>query len=474
MINEKLLTEVINIETLPKSGSSRLYFRIFCKDKSLMATYNSNIEENEAFLNFSRNFKKIGLPVPEIIAVSNDKSVYIQNDLGSKSLFDYVNKCLKEDGKYNEETINLYKKAIDNLVLFQIKGHEVVDYSIAYPCPAFDKQSIIDDLNYFKYYFLKVHDIINFNETRLNDDFQRLADFAIQAPSDFFMYRDFQSRNIMIKDNHTYFIDYQGGRKGPLQYDIVSLLYQVKAQMNNNLRKELLSHYKKSLAKYINPELVDFDKYYDTFVLIRLMQVLGAYGFRGLIQYKQHFVESIPFALREIVNIKDNLNIPLELNELYSVLNQLEKLQSEYQPANEEGFTLTVNSFSYKKSRIPMDKSGNGGGYVFDCRGIINPGRYNEYKDKTGEDKEVIDFMLSHDETADYLNSCLHITENHIRNYLSRNFSALLLNFGCTGGQHRSVYFASNVARKLKEIFPNIKVVLNHIELDKHYVYEAE
>lgn len=471
LINRTLSDKTINVKRLQMSGSSRLYFRVFTDNKTYIATYNTNIEENITFFTFTNHFRNKKLAVPEIIATSDDKCCYIQSDLGDVSLFDYVNKCVK-NGQYDDETINLYKEAIDNLVDFQIKGNEGLDYSVAFPTAKFDKSSITDDLNYFKYYFLKLNEEIVFNETKLNRDFQRLADYLEQAPSDFFMYRDFQSRNIMIKDGHTFFIDYQGGRKGPLQYDVISLLYQVKAQIPDSLRNELLSHYKTKLSSYLDLSEIQFDKYYKPFVLIRLMQVLGAYGFRGLIQKKQHFLESIPFALKEIVSLTQNIDFPFELKELNSALKQLKVLLPKYQIVKEEKLTVTINSFSYKNGGIPEDRSGNGGGFVFDCRALPNPGRYQEYKTKTGEDAEVQDYLNNKEEVHRFFEMAESIISQAIDNYLERDFKNLFVNFGCTGGQHRSVFFAKTTAEKLHEKYPNIKIVLNHIMQHKNYIYE--
>lgn len=473
LINKTLSDKIIEIKKLPSSGSSRLYFRIYTDNETYIATYNSNIEENIAFITFTNYFRNKKLAVPEIIAISDDKCCYIQSDLGDVSLFDYVNNCVR-NGSYDDETINLYKEAIDNLVDFQIKGNDGLDYSVAFPTDKFDKTSIIDDLNYFKYYFLKVNEEIVFNETRLNQDFQRLADFLEQAPSDFFMYRDFQSRNIMIKDGHTFFIDYQGGRKGPLQYDIISLLYQVKAQIPDSLRKELLSHYKSKLSSYLDLGDIQFDKYYKPFVLIRLMQVLGAYGFRGLIQKKQHFLESIPFALKEIISLTQNLNFPFESKELNSILSQLHLLLPKYQVIKEDKLTVTINSFSYKNGGVPDDRSGNGGGFVFDCRALPNPGRYQEFKTKTGEDIEVHNYLNDKEEVHHFFKLSESIICQAIDNYIQRDFKNLFVNFGCTGGQHRSVFFAKTMAEKLHEKYPNIKVVLNHVVQKKYYVYDSE
>lgn len=473
LINNDLSEDVINIQQLPASGSSRVYYRVFTDKNIHIATYNSNIEENNAFLTFTKHFENVGLPVPQILSVSDDKDCYIQSDLGDFSLFHYVTNCVKNK-HYDEDTLNLYKEAISRLVDFQIKGNKNLDYSVAFPSPCFDINSVIDDLNYFKYYFLKVNDEIDFNESRLNLDFQKIADFVMEAPSDFFMYRDFQSRNIMIKDGHTFFIDYQGGRKGPLQYDIVSLLYQVKAQLDEGTRSVLLSHYKSELSKQLNLEEIQFDKYYNAFILLRLLQVLGAYGFRGLIQKKQHFIESIPYALNELINLRNELDFPFKTNELYNVLSQLEKLFSKYQHIENEKLTVVINSFSYKNGGVPDDRSGNGGGFVFDCRALPNPGRYESYKSLTGEDIEVQEFLNDKQEVHQFLHLTQSIVFQSIDNYLERNFKNLFVNFGCTGGQHRSVFFAEKTALALHEKYPQIKVVLNHLVQHKYYVYETK
>lgn len=474
LINKDLSENVVDINLLPASGSSRVYYRIKTdNNNTYIATYNSNIEENNAFLSFSNHFKNIELPVPEILAVNTEKDCYIQSDFGDTSLFSYVQDCVKNN-LYDEKTINLYKDSISNLVDFQIKGNTNLDYSVAYPSASFDRNSVIDDLNYFKYYFLKTNDEINFNESRLNIDFQNIADFITKAPSDYFMYRDFQSRNIMIKDNHTYFIDYQGGRKGPLQYDIISLLYQVKAKLPQDLRNNLLSHYKTQLSKYVDIKEIEFDKYYDAFVLLRLLQVLGAYGFRGLIQKKQHFVESIPYALNELIRLREKIIFPFETKELSDVLCQLELLLSKYEHIENDKLTVIVNSFSYKNGGIPEDRSGNCGGFVFDCRALPNPGRYSEYKKLTGQDKEVQDYLNKYQEVNVFLELTYSLVFQSVDNYLERNFRNLFINFGCTGGQHRSVFFAEKMAHALRDKYPQIKVVLNHIAQNKHYVYENE
>ena len=470
MINKELHDNIVDIKTIPQSGSSRKYFRIITETTSYIGTYNDNIEENNAFIHFSKHFKNANLPVPEVIAIDNDNKCYIQTDLGDEFLFDYAKNCISNDS-FDDITLELYKKAIDNLVLFQIKGHESLDYSVAYPSPSFNFQSIIDDLNYFKYFFLKLNEEITFNETRLNKDFTEIAQYAMSAPNDFFMYRDFQSRNIIIKNNDTYFIDYQGGRKGPLQYDIISLLYQVKAQIPKNIRGILLQHYKDNLSKYINLYDVNFDKYYNTFVLIRLLQVLGAYGFRGLIQKKQHFIESIPYAINELIDLKDNLDFPFATDELSAILSQFDKMKNKYQNQDYNTLTVNINSFSYKNGGVPQDLSGNGGGFVFDCRSLPNPGRYDEYKHLTGEDSDVQNFLKDKSEVIIFFENAKALVYQSVDNYIQRGFKNLSVSFGCTGGQHRSVYLAKQMAISLTNDYPEIIVKLNHIVQNKHYIY---
>lgn len=456
----------LNILPIAASGSARKYFRIITDQWSLIGTFSSNIEENEAFLSFCQHFHKLGLNVPEVFAVNEEKTCYLQSDFGDDNLFAHVQKALQSGG-YGENTIQLFKKALSHLVKFQCLGHQGLDYSKAYPTPSFDRQSILNDLNYFKYYFLKPHEEIDFNETRLDKDFSAFADFVSKAPNNFFMYRDFQSRNIMVKDNELYFIDFQGGRKGPLNYDVVSLLYQVKAQMPQNLRDELIDYYKTELAQYVNPDEVKFDLYQPYFVYLRLLQVLGAYGFRGLIQKKSHFIESIPYALKELTVWNENHPLT-DYPELHTIISQLTTLNypltlnSQHSTLNSK-LTVTINSFSFKKG-YPNDFSGNGGGFVFDCRALPNPGREPEFKTKTGRDWEVIDYLMAKPQVHIFLEHVKAIVSQSVDNYIERHFSNLMISFGCTGGQHRSVFFAQTIYEWLKATYPDINLKLNHIE----------
>lgn len=454
------------LEILPiaASGSARKYYRIVTDKRTLIGTFSENTEENEAFLTFSKHFQDLGLNVPEVFAVNEEKTCYLQSDFGDDNLFAQVQKSLMAGG-FGENVIQLYKKALSHLVKLQVLGHKGLDYSKAYPTERFDRRAIIDDLNYFKYYFVKPHEEIDFNETRLGKDFEAFADFVSQAPCDFFMYRDFQSRNIMVKDNELFFIDFQGGRKGPLNYDVVSLLYQVKAQIPQAIRDELIQYYKEELKQFVDPEEVKFDLYQPYFVYLRLLQVLGAYGFRGLIQKKSHFIESIPYALKEIQALAKAQPLN-DYPELQHVIEQFSKIERRYQaillpPSGK--LTVTVNSFSFRKG-YPNDFSGNGGGFVFDCRALPNPGREPEYKTKTGRDWEVIDYLMAKPPVHVFLDHVKAIVRQSVDNYKERHFSDLMVSFGCTGGQHRSVFFAQTIYEWLKATYPDIHLVLNHIE----------
>ena len=459
----------LEIQPIAASGSARKYYRIVTETHTLIGTYSNNTEENEAFLAFSRHFHNLGLNVPEVLAVNDDKTCYLQSDFGDDNLFAHVQKSLMVSG-FGENVIQFYKQALKHLVKFQYIGHQGLDYSKAYPSARFDRQAILDDLNYFKYYFVKPHEEIDFNETRLNRDFNAFADFVSQAPCDFFMYRDFQSRNIMVKDNELYFIDFQGGRKGPLNYDVVSLLYQVKAQIPQAVRDQLVQYYKEELRQFVNPDEVKFDLYQPYFVYLRLFQVLGAYGFRGLIQKKSHFIESIPYALKELKNWEEKH--PLNAYpELQNVISQFPTLDYPLPTVNSQ-LTVTVNSFSFRKG-YPNDFSGNGGGFVFDCRALPNPGRDPQFKAKTGRDWEVIDYLMAKPPVHVFLEHVKSIVSQSVENYKERHFSNLMLSFGCTGGQHRSVFFAQTIYEWLKSTYPDINLKLNHIEQRIKEEYEA-
>jgi hypothetical protein len=272
-----------------------------------------------------------------------------------------------------------------------------------------------------------------------------------------------QSRNIMLVNNTPYFIDYQGGRKGPLQYDIASLLFDAKANLSHSLRQELLDYYIETINKYIAITKQDFIRFYYGFVLIRILQALGAYGFRGLYEKKEHFLLSIPYAVNNLEWLLLNQHIPLKIPELTKVIELIinqEKNKSKNKITHK--LKVTINSFSYRRG-IPQDNTGNGGGFVFDCRTLHNPGKYDEYKNFNGNDKTVIDFLKNQKETFEFLSHIYAIIDKSVERYIDRDFSDLMINFGCTGGRHRSVYCAENMAKHLKEKY-DITIELNHCE----------
>lgn len=452
------------ITQLSKSGSARTYFRLSTPDKSAIGVFHKNDKENKAFVNFSKHFLAQGLAVPTIYAENLAQQVYLQEDLGDTTLYQYLFQQKTGEG-FPTSVIPWYKKAVKQLAHFQIKGHQGIDYRVATPRASFDKPSILWDLNYFKYYFLKLA-YIPFDEQLLENDFEVLTNYLCEAPEQHFLYRDFQARNIMVKDDELYFIDYQGGRKGALQYDLVSLLFQSKADLPTNLREELVDIYIAEVNKLLTIDEVIFRKYYHAYALIRCLQVFGAYGFRGFYERKSHFLQSIPYALKNLQSLLPKLPADLVIPELRKALEKLvvaENLQQfTAKDASNLPLVVTINSFSYKRG-LPTDDSGNGGGFIFDCRAIHNPGRYAPYKKLTGRDQPVIDFLKQNSHIEQFLASIYQLVDNSVTTYLNRNFSSLTVSFGCTGGQHRSVYSADSLANYLQQKY-NLKVRLNHIE----------
>lgn len=467
-IKEKIITfsqqsiknKIKDIREIKQSGSDRLYFRVEdIENKTYIAAYNSNITENKTFLYYTEVFLQTNINVPIIYAVSNDYEMYLLQDLGDNNLLDYLHTERK-----NEEipqTIEiLYKKSIAFLIRMQIQVHKNLNYSKAFSISEFNADSILFDLNYFKYYFLNLKKI-KYNESILNSEFVNFASELEKSSQKFFMFRDFQARNIMIVDEEPFFIDYQGGRKGALQYDLASLLYQAKAKLPEEFRTKMLYYYISLLKHELSFDEDLFIKQYYKFVFLRVLQTLGAYGYRGLIERKSHFLTSIPDALENLNFLIYQLGIADSYSELknacISFFNKTTVHEKKY-----NGLTISINSFSYKKG-IPDDNSDNGGGFVFDCRGIHNPGRYEEYKNKTGKEKEVIDFFKKNTKIDDFANNAFNIVSYNIEDYLSRNFSSLMISFGCTGGQHRSVYCAEKLAIMISEKY-KVRILLTHIE----------
>lgn len=460
------------IEAFPHTASGRRYFRMSSKGRSVIGAYGKDEKENAAFIYYSNIFKNKGINVPQVF-VSKDGLFYLQEDLGSESLMDRNKKIERENGFPNELKL-LYQKSIDQLTDLQINAADGMDYSNAYPRPAFDRQSMVWDLNYFKYYFLNVSDI-SFDEQLLENDFNILVDYLLSTNTDYFLFRDFQSRNIMLVDDEPFLIDYQGGRQGALQYDLASLLFQSKANIPQDVRDELLDYYIQSASRFIDINQKEFKEYYYAYVFIRLIQVLGAYGKRGLIEKMPYFIQSIPLALENIKWWINNIKLPIKIPYLISVLNQLtslEKFKSVDMPNGEDSpLVVRVFSFSYKDG-VPEDTSGNGGGFVFDCRNILNPGRFEPYKTQTGRDKPVQDFLLEKTEMPQFLENAYSLVDRAVENYLERGFAHLMVSFGCTGGQHRSVFSADSLVKHLEDKY-NVKTEVKHIVQErKNWVNE--
>ena len=453
--------EVTFFEQLPGSGSYREYARMKSVSHQVIGAFNNDIKENQAFLEFSAHFRNKNIPVPHIYAVSGDQKTYLQEDLGNTTLFDFLTHTRETEG-FSVKIVEEYKKVLRELPKIQLVAGKDIDYSVCYPREAFDKQSMMWDLNYFKYYFLKLAKI-PFDEQALEDDFQTFSDYLLAVDNNAFLYRDFQSRNIMLKDEQVFFIDYQGGRKGALQYDLASLLYDAKANIPEAEREELLEFYLDELSQYKHTDREKFKALFGGYVLIRIMQAMGAYGFRGFYEKKEHFLKSIPFALKNLETLLAKNTIQVPLPELFRVLKAVTQspFLKSISPVNDR-LTVRISSFSYKKG-IPKDPSGNGGGFVFDCRAIHNPGKYLEYKHLTGKDLQVQQFLEEKSTMANFLAPVISLVSHSVEVYSLRGFSHLCVSFGCTGGQHRSVYAAEKLAEYLKNNYP-VEVVLQHIE----------
>ncbi len=451
-----------SIEQLPRSGSDRIYYRIFHDSNSFIATYNLNTKENKTFIAFSNHFKQKNLPVPEILFVNDETTTYLQQDLGTVSLLDIL-----EKSGHNNYVFDLYKKSLYCLAQLQVNGDKDLDYDICLTAKEFGKQAILSDLLYFKYYFLDTLQL-PYDKQAMMDDFDALSIYLTKTEYKYFMFRDFQSRNIIINNDEVYFIDFQGGMKGALQYDVASLLWQAKAKLNEEWKNNLLHYYldvvDELLAKPVDRNI--FIGQYDGYVLIRLLQVLGAYGFRGLFERKAYFLTSIPFALKNLKRFLQNNRVGIVTPELCRMLDIITGTEiitrfEPFQADEQTNLIVSINSFSYKKN-IPADESGNGGGFIFDCRSLLNPGRFEEYKTLTGNDKKVMDFLEQRTRTNDFLNGVYDIIDISVEDYIKRGFKNLMINFGCTGGQHRSVYAAEQTAKHLINKY-NLKVNVQHL-----------
>jgi aminoglycoside/choline kinase family phosphotransferase len=444
-------------------GSGRRIIRLASDEHTAIGVLYGVREENVAFLTFSRHFRRHGLPVPEIYGEDLDQGAYLEEDLGDTSLFEYLSEN-RAGENLSPEAIDAYRQVVDVLPRFQIEAGRDLDFKVCYPRAVFDAQSIAWDLNYFKYYFLKLAGVA-FNEQSLEDDFDRLTKFLLSADHDYFLYRDFQSRNIMLRDGHPFFVDYQGGRKGALQYDIASLLYDAKADLPPALRQQLLERYIARLADFIDLKPEAFMRHYYAYVYVRIMQALGAYGFRGFYERKAHFLQSVPYALKNVTWLLQHVELPIALPALKDAFTRMvdsEKLQS--LTAKEGTLVVRIYSFSYRQG-VPRDETGHGGGFVFDVRSIPNPGREERFRVVTGKDAPVIEFLDRQESARQFLAHTLALVDASVCAYQRRGFTSLTVSFGCTGGQHRSVYFAEQLAKRLRGR-RGIEVVVRHLELE--------
>lgn len=450
-----------SVSAITGSASNRSYYRLASEAGRCIGVIGTDRAENYAFVTLARHFSSKGIPVPEIYSVSDDGMVYIQEDLGEVSLYDLLLSARKGQTSWNEvET--LLCRTMSLLPKIQYEGAEGLDFSICYPQPSFDRQNVMFDLNYFKYCFLKATGL-EFNEVLLQQDFESLADDLLIRDTDTFMYRDFNVRNVMVKDGSPYFIDFQGGRRGPVCYDVASFVWQARAAYADDLKEKLVQSYMDALTEYAEVPRDTLESDLKLSRLFRLLQVMGAYGFRGWTEHKAAFVVSIPLAISNLEELLSELpsdSYPY----LMQVLKQLVRLPRFNQSTERDGvLEVRVSSFSFKKG-VPYDPSGNGGGYVFDCRSIHNPGRYEPYKKLTGMDEPVIRFLEDDGEIIGFLEHVYGVVDPHVATYAKRGFTSLMVSFGCTGGQHRSVYCAEHLAAHLSELYPDIRVRLIHRE----------
>ena len=443
-------------------ASGRKIVRLANENHSAIGILHNVREENVAFLEFSRHFLQRGLPVPEIFAEDLAHGAYLEEDLGDTTLFDFLTTTRNES--IAPQAVAAYRKAAAVLPQFQVEGDRDLNYKVCYPRASFDRQSIAWDLNYFKYYFLRLAGI-PFNEQALEDDFGRLTRLLLGAGRDYFLYRDFQSRNIMLRDGQLFFVDYQGGRKGALQYDIASLLYDSKADLPPELRQHLLDYYLDTLTDFVPIARDEFMRYYYPFVYVRMMQALGAHGFRGFYERRPHFLQSVPYAVKNLRWLLHHAELPAmpNLAQAFRSILASEKLQG--LAPETENLVVRIFSFSFHRG-LPKEENGHGGGFVFDARSLPNPGREERFRNLTGKDGLVMDYLNQQEPVQQFLASALAMVEASVSNYRHRGFKSLMISFGCTGGQHRSVYLAEQTAKHLREKM-DVEVVVRHIELEQ-------
>ena len=489
--------EPADIKLLNGAGSNRKYYRIYPSDNSdetIIGVIGTSAEENKAFYNLAVLFGARKLYVPAVYAISDDAICYLQEDLGDVSLFSFLSYGRENDGEYDDAEAAAVELVIRDLAHIQTLMDSPYVYKQCYPMECMDRNSVMFDLNYFKYCFLKLNGT-EFNELKLQDDFEKLADDLLNVDEYGFQYRDFQARNVMLKEGKPFYIDFQGGRKGPLYYDLASFLWQASSKFSEKFRNQMVDAYIDELSPIRKINAEEFKNKLNLYVLFRTLQVLGAYGYRGLWEKKKHFIDSIPMALK---NLKDILlkgtcnpypylkqiaeqltievnDIPLSLSTDKTQNNQAKSLvdnDTNYLKRSDKPLVVRIFSFSYMKG-LPQDDSGNGGGYVFDCRSTHNPGRYEQYKKITGLDQPVIDFLEEDGEILQFMESVYKLADFHVQRFIDRGFTNLMFSFGCTGGQHRSVYAAQHLAAHINNKF-GIEVRVCHQEQNISQILEAK
>ncbi len=456
--------EPASVVELGADGSTRVYYRMVGPAmETAVGAYGPERDENRAFVSFAHTFRAAGLPVPDVYEYDEESSMWLEEDLGDTTLFDaLVQARSREPGDFPDSMRPVYERVLTELPRFQLEGGRRIDFGAAYPRGAFDEQSIRWDLNYFKYHFLKLAHV-PFSEQQLEHDFDALTAFLLRADARHFLYRDFQSRNIMLRDGEPWFIDFQGGRRGALQYDVASLLYDAKAAIPAPVRADLLEHYLEALGHHLPVDVAAFRELYRGFVMVRVLQALGAYGYRGFYERKPRFLQSVPYAARNLAELLVE-GLPVDAPELESVFRRIaDRFAGDSEEEQQPGLTVRLVSFSYKRG-YPQDASGHGGGFVFDCRALPNPGRHLEYSDQCGMDEPVIEYLEARDELHAFWTGVQQMVDAQVEEYLRRGFSSLAVSFGCTGGQHRSVYMTERLARHLRSRYPHIHVRVMHRE----------
>lgn len=461
-------TEPKGILPLRAHASQREIYRLTSDSQSAIGVFNPSIEENRAFVGFSSHFLSHKLPVPRIFADDLSKSIYLEEDLGDSTLMDILNRERTGKDSFPNQCIPLLKKIVEYLPHFQIRAGKDLNYSLCFPEQSYGKDAMIRDMAAFERDFLS-HTSVSFDSKKLQKDFQTFADFLLEADATHFMYRDFQSRNIMVQGDNVSFIDYQSGRKGALQYDIASFLYQSKANIPEEIRQGLLDIYLRTVESLIQLDRHKFIKYFDGFVLIRIMQVLATYGKQGLSLGKQYFRDSIPYAIRNLKAKIASIALPtsLKIPELLKVFNEIINKFEEgclFASMTNNPLSVRISSFSYRDGKVPDDAAGNGGGFVFDCRCVQNPGREERFKKRTGLDEDVQKHLDTIPEARHFLEQVTNLVKLSIESYKTKGYRDLMISFGCTGGQHRSVYFAERLAAILRKD-PSLVVSVSHTQV---------